>query len=92
MGGSSLKHLTIDFSSGHNVRVVTGGNGWTPTPYPTPPIIFFFKDFLYLFMRHTERGRDTGRGRSRLLAESLMLRDLIPGPWDHDLSQRQMLN
>ena len=30
--------------------------------------IFFLKDFIYLFMRHThrEKGRDTGRGRSRL--------------------------
>ena len=25
-----------------------------------------FKDFIYLFMRDTERGRDTGRGRTRL--------------------------
>ena len=27
---------------------------------------FFFKDFIYPSMRDTERGRDTGRGRSRL--------------------------
>ena len=46
------------------------------------------KDFTYLFMRDTERGRDTGRGRSRLPAGSLM-RDSIPRPQDHDLSQRQ---
>ena len=26
----------------------------------------FFKDFIYLFMRDTERGRDTGRGTGRL--------------------------
>ena len=34
----------------------------------------FFKDFIYLFIheRHTERGRDIGRGRSRLLAGSPM--------------------
>ena len=34
----------------------------------------FFKDFSYLFMRDTEieRGRDTGRGRSRLHAGSPM--------------------
>ena len=30
--------------------------------------LFFFKDFIYLFMRDTERGRDTDRGRSRLHA------------------------
>ena len=33
---------------------------------------------------HTERGRDTGRGRSGLHAGSSM-QDLIPGPQDHEL-------
>ena len=42
-------------------------------------------------MRDRERGPDTGRGRSRLHAGSPM-RDAIPGPRDHDLSRRQMLN
>ena len=42
-------------------------------------------------MRDTERDRDIGRGRGRLPAGSLM-QDWIPGPQDHDLSQRQMLN
>ena len=46
-------------------------------------IFFFFEDFIYLFMRD--------RGRSRLPPGSLM-RDLIPGPRGHDLSQRQVLN
>ena len=46
---------------------------------------YFFKDFIYLFMR------DTGRGRSRLPSGSPM-QDSIPGPWDHTLSRRQMLN
>ena len=41
-------------------------------------------------MRDTERGRDTGRGKSSLPTVSLMW-DLIPGPWDHDLSQMQTL-
>ena len=41
--------------------------------------------------RHTERGRYTGRRRSRLLAGCPM-RDAILRPWDHALSQRQMLN
>ena len=44
----------------------------------------FFKDFIYLFMRDTEGGRDLGRERNGLLAESQMW-DLIlrPGitPW-----------
>ena len=44
-----------------------------------------FKDFISLFMRDTQRGRDTSRERSRLPAGSLM-RDLILGlpritPW-----------
>ena len=54
---------------------------------------FLFKIFIYLFMRDTEgeRGRDTGRGRSRLHAGSLTW-DLIPGLQDHYLSQRQMSN
>ena len=44
-------------------------------------------------MRGTERERerDTGRGKSRLLAGSLM-RDSIPGLQDHALSQRQTPN
>ena len=41
--------------------------------------------FIYLCMRDTERGRDTGRGRSRLHAGSPMW-DSIPGLQDHALS------
>ena len=50
---------------------------------------FFFKDFIYLFM--IDRGRDTGRGRSRLHAGSPMW-DSIPGLQDHTLGQRQAPN
>ena len=39
---------------------------------------FFFK-ILFIHERHTERGRDIGRGSSRLLTGSLMW-DLIPDP------------
>ena len=56
--------------------------------------IYFFKDlFIYLFMieREREKGRDTGRGRSRLHAGS-PTRDWIPGLQDHALDQRQALN
>ena len=50
------------------------------------PQKFFFKDFIYLFMRGTgrERGRDIGRGRSRLHAGSPTW-DSIPGLQDHAL-------
>ena len=55
-------------------------------PYP----IFFFKDFIYPFMRDTqrERGRDTGRGRSRLHAGSPTW-ELILGLQDHTLGWRR---
>ena len=43
--------------------------------------------FFFIHERHRERGKDTGRERSRLLMGSLM-RDLIPGPRGHDLSWR----
>ena len=33
---------------------------------------FFKKDFIYLLMRDTERGRDVGRGKSRVLVGSRM--------------------
>ena len=47
--------------------------------------------FIYLFMRDTEIEAETGKGRSRLPPGSPM-QDLIPGPQDYDLTQRQMLN
>ena len=42
-------------------------------------------------MRDRERGRDIGRGRSRLHAGS-PTQDSIPGLQDHALSRRQTLN
>ena len=53
----------------------------------------FFKVFIYLFMRDTQRkrGRDLGKGRSRLHARKPDAR-LDPQTRDHALSQRQMLN
>ena len=43
-------------------------------------LFFFFKrSYLFIHDRCRERGRDTGRGRSRLPAGSPM-RDSIPGP------------
>ena len=53
--------------------------------------IYFFKKILFTHKRHRKRGRDIGRGRSRLPVGSLM-QDSIPGPQDHDLSQKQTLN
>ena len=58
------------------------------TPYQQTQTweIFFFEDFIYPFMRDTQRSRDIGRGRSRFPAGSLT-KDSIP-----ELSQMQMLN
>ena len=55
--------------------------------------LWIFQKIFYLFIteRHKEGGRNIGRGRSRLPAGSQM-QDLIPGPLDHDLSQRQTLS
>ena len=47
--------------------------------------VLFLKDFIYLFMRDTEREAETQ-------AEGSPMQDSIPGPQDHDLSKRQMLN
>ena len=54
----------------------------------------FFKkihSFIHSFIRDTERGRDTGGGRSRLHAGSPTW-DSILGLQDHALSWRQVLN
>ena len=40
---------------------------------------FFKKAFINLFKRDTERGRDMGKGRSRLPV-GILMRDSIPGP------------
>ena len=55
--------------------------------------LIFLKDFIHLFMRdiQRERGRDTGRGRSRLHAGSPTW-DLILGLQDRTLGQRQAPN
>ena len=63
----------------------SSGGPTTPPGCQMPPGTF------HLFMRDTERGRDGGRGRSRLPAGSPK-RDSIPGPRDQALSQRQTLS
>ena len=72
------------------------GTSWCPSyqvnPWskPIPPPFFWI---FYLFMRdiERERGREMGRGRSRLHSGSPMW-NLILKLQDHALSQRQMLN
>ena len=52
---------------------------------------FLFLKILFIHERHIQRDKDTGRGRRRLPAGSLMWY-LIPGPLNHDPSQRQLFN
>ena len=52
---------------------------------------FFLRFYLFIHERHRKRGRDTGRGRSRLHAGSPIW-DSILGRQDHALGQRQALN
>ena len=62
------------------------------SPQKQPLLFFFFLRFyLFIHERHTKRGRDTGRERSRLHAGSLMW-DSILGLQDHSLGQRQAPN
>ena len=77
------------------------------TPFLLPPplplrtvhipalVVFVCFKFLYIYLTEreresasTSRGSCRQRGRSRLLTQQ----GSIPGPWDHDLSQRQTLN
>ena len=58
-------------------------------------IFKFFKKIMYLFIHERprgprERGRDTGRGGSRLPGS--LMRDSTLGLQDHALSSRQTLN
>ena len=50
----------------------------------------FVKIFIYLFERAQPGGATEGEAGNLLSREPMQ--GLIPGPWDHDLSQRQMLN
>ena len=50
------------------------------------------KDFIYLYMRDRERERQRHRQREKQAPCRSLMWDLILGPWDHALSQRQTLN
>ena len=64
----------------------------SPDSSPFFHISFFFVYFLKRFYLFTpERHRDIGGGRSRL-PRGEPEQDWIPGPQDHDLSERQRLN
>ena len=79
----------------------TNSTYWqTPTSFLCPLILLIrgenvilhiFLKVLFIYSWEAQREADIGRGRSSLPARSLMW-DSIPGPRDHDLSQRQTLN
>ena len=59
--------------------------------YSHPLAFTFFFNFIYLFMRDTQREAETQAEGEAVSMQSLMW-DLIPRLWDHTLSQRQMPN
>ena len=46
----------------------------------------FFKDFIYLFMRDTQRERQRHRQREKRVPVGSPMQDSIPGPQDHSLT------
>ena len=60
-------------------------------PCSTCRFFFFKKDFIYLFMRDTDREAETqAEGEAGSLQGAY--EGLDPRPWDHAPSQRQVLN
>ena len=55
--------------------------GAQPLSHPGVPLTYLLTYLLFIHERHRERGRDIGRGRSRLHAGRPM-QDSIPGPRD----------
>jgi len=54
---------------------------------------FVFKDFIYMRERESKQEhKSKGEGEADSLLSKDPTWDLIPGRWDHDLSQRQPLN
>ena len=58
---------------------------------------FFFKDFIYLFGRERQREREHKQGewereKQASRGAGSPMCGSIQGPWDHDLSWRQMFN
>ena len=54
-------------------------------------VVFFLRFYLCIHKRHTERGRDTGRGGSSLPVGSPMW-DSIPGSWPEPKTDAQPLS
>ena len=52
----------------------------------------FFKDFIYSTEERESTTRGEGEEEASFLLSGEPVWGSIPGPWDHDLSQRQKLN
>ena len=84
-----IVYLHLREEHGQNLELQDGANRTTVGMIFKKEFRRFY--FVYLFVRDIERGRDIGKGRSRLPAGSLV-QDAILGPRNHNLSRRQMLN
>ena len=61
-----------DWQSPLGMCIVVGTSSFLYGPFPIVMTFIYLKKILFIHERHTQRGRDTGRGRSRLHAGSLM--------------------
>ena len=68
--------------------------GAKPLRHPGIPVVSFFKkkDFIYLFMKNTERERQRHRQREKQVPCKSLMWNSIPELQDHVLSQRQTFN
>ena len=82
--GKVTRTVMESYSASGLLALGEGGGQGSASSALTPTGFLFFKDFIYLFMKDTERGRDPGRGSSRLHAGSPM-QDSISGPRGHAL-------
>ena len=72
------------------------GRCQTAEPPGDPSVCVFLKDFVYLFERERLRASMSEGQRQREkeapCSAGSWMQGPTPGPWDHDLSQRQRLN
>ena len=62
------------------------------TKWPLLRLLFVLKFYLFIHERHTHRERQRHRQREKQAPCRRLMWDSIPGPQDHNLNQRQMLN
>lgn len=89
---SSCFYFLINKEWGHQLRVGLGHIGLKRVA----KFFSFFKNCIYLFDREGTQAHSRGEWQAEGEEETDFLQspmqDSIPGPWDHDLSQRQTLN